>query len=216
MKTPKEYKLNLENGIVTANMLEDVIYSYNKRAKNYRDRARSYREKRQNNRYWYDMYGNEEQCEEKKEMFYDKKSDILLHSPKYLTTIHKISRLRRIRIEDTEDEYDHLLSEINAFRNRKSSIVVYENEYFDYDSKRYISFVDVYKKIYDYYLYYEFPRRSFHSPINKDEDGNVDLSLYKNLNIIELEKLTTYGKDVKDLLSLQFCDKVYQLLITKK
>ena len=40
MRTPKEYTDNLKNGIITTAMLNDCLYSMNKRAKNYRDAKR--------------------------------------------------------------------------------------------------------------------------------------------------------------------------------
>ena len=43
MRTPKIYIENLEKGIVTEKMLCDVLYSYNKRAKNWRDKKREYK-----------------------------------------------------------------------------------------------------------------------------------------------------------------------------
>lgn len=43
MKTPKEYVKYLTQGICNEQMLADVIYSYNKRAKNYRNKKRDYR-----------------------------------------------------------------------------------------------------------------------------------------------------------------------------
>ena len=46
MKTPKEYTQNLKNGIITAEMLSDCIFSCNKRAKNWRDKEA------QLHRYW--------------------------------------------------------------------------------------------------------------------------------------------------------------------
>lgn len=36
------WQTNLKNGIITKEMLEQALYSVNKRAKNYRDRAREY------------------------------------------------------------------------------------------------------------------------------------------------------------------------------
>lgn len=38
METPKEYKNLLSQGILDEQMIADVIYSYNKRAKNFRDK----------------------------------------------------------------------------------------------------------------------------------------------------------------------------------
>lgn len=216
MKTSKEYKENLANGIVTASMLEDVLYSYNKRAKNYRDKANIYRQRRRENRYWRDLYDNEGQCEEKKDILYGKKSDILLHCPEYLSAIHKVSRKHRTRIYETDEEYEDYTDDIIAYRKGKESVVINENEYFDYSNKEYVSFIDINKTVNEYYLYYEFPNRSFHSPLGDDEDEKIDLSMYKGLNIVEIDSLTTYGKKINNMLSLQFCDKVWNYLITNK
>jgi hypothetical protein len=43
MRTPKSYIDNLAKGIVTERMLCDVLFSYNKRAKNWRDKKRQYK-----------------------------------------------------------------------------------------------------------------------------------------------------------------------------
>ena len=43
METPRAWKKNLEDGILTLEMVEACLYSINKRAKNYRDLARNYR-----------------------------------------------------------------------------------------------------------------------------------------------------------------------------
>lgn len=56
MRTPKEYTANIKNGIITAPMLTDCLYSVNKRAKNWRDKEREYRYKRR------DTYNREEQA----------------------------------------------------------------------------------------------------------------------------------------------------------
>ena len=56
-----------------------------------------------------------------------------------------------------------------------------------------------------YYLFYDFDKFSFHSPINNPQD-------YQNLETITLTKLRTQGKEVTDLLSVQFADKIYDLI----
>lgn len=57
------------------------------------------------------------------------------------------------------------------------------------------------------HIAFEYPKHSFHNPIEKE-----DLEKYNNLNICVIEKLETYGEDINELLSLQFCDKVYNFL----
>ena len=51
MTTKNEHKKNLENGIITEEMLELVLYSLNKRAKNCRDQKNKYYKKGKNSRY---------------------------------------------------------------------------------------------------------------------------------------------------------------------
>ena len=55
MKTPKEYRDNLLNHIITKQMLVDCLYSVNKRAKNYRDKEREQRA-------YYDFRGTFDLC----------------------------------------------------------------------------------------------------------------------------------------------------------
>lgn len=205
MRTSKIYIDNLKNGVVTTSMLEDVLYSYNKRAKNWRDKEREYRN------LWYDRYDNETKAAERKEMLYDKKSDILSICSDYLICIHKLSRFRKIRIEDTEEEYYGYSEAIRRYKKGEKSDVVYMNSYFDRDLGDVVTFINIIVEVSEYYLYYEFPNYSFHSPISDKE-----LLKYQNLEIIELDDLTTYGKNIKDLLSLQFCDKVWKHLMTNK
>ena len=59
METPPKYKQYLNQGICDEQMLSDVIYSYNKRAKNHRDKSNEYRKCR------YDKYDNEGKSLEK-------------------------------------------------------------------------------------------------------------------------------------------------------
>jgi hypothetical protein len=198
MRTPKEYSENLKKGIITPSMLEDVLFSYNKRAKNYRNRARKYRENK---------YDSELQCEEKMDLLYSRKSDILSYCKNELKAIHKLTFEKRIRIEDDDPEYYEYESEIEKYERGESSKVVYMNSYFDYDIKDYVTFINIYVVKAEYYLYYEFPNHSFHHPIDEDE-----LAEYRNLEIITLDSLKTYGHDINDLLSLQFCDKVWDYM----
>ena len=207
MRTPKEYSENLKKGIISPSMLEAVLYSYNKRAKNWRDQEQKYRQIRRENRFWHDKYDYEAKAEEKKEMLYGKKSDVLSFCSDYLICIHKLSRTRIIRIEDTEEEYDDYSEAIRLYEKGEKSDVVYMNSYYDRDYDDYVTFINVIVEEPEYYLYYEFPNFSFHSPISEKE-----MLKYQNLEIIELDDLTTYGKNINDLLSLQFCDKVWNLL----
>lgn len=205
MKTPKNYVENLKNGIVTDEMLEDVLYSYNKRAKNYRDKEFNYRRN-----YFGDKYNNADKAKEMKELLYDKKSKILQHCTNHLAAVHCLTQYRRERIYDYDDDYSCYHTEIDLYRRGEQSSIMKEGSYFDEDDLCEVHFIDVRKKEMAYFLFYEFPNHSFHSPITKR-----NLVEYDNLEHIELDKLETEGKDINDLLSLQFCDKVLEF-ITKK
>lgn len=72
MRTPKKYIENLEHGIVTEQMLCDVLYSYNKRAKNWRDKKRQYKHSYATNSYiWFNNAMENEQ------KYYGYKTEIL-------------------------------------------------------------------------------------------------------------------------------------------
>lgn len=195
MKTPKLYINNLKNGNITDEMISDVLYSYSKRAKNCRDKLREYRNYRgYKSIYHFDNY---EKYENKMAEFYKKKNDILSLYNKNLICIHKQDKQDKIRIYDYEPEY----------KNLKQEDIIWENCYFDYDKNREIWFADILnlEKSYLYFYYYEFPNHSFHNPINEIPENN-------NIQIIEIDDLITEGEDINDLLSCQFCDKVYKFL----
>lgn len=207
MRTPKEYTENLKKGIVTLAMLDDVLFSYNKRAKNYRDKVQEYRAKARWNRYWYDKYDNEGKCEEKKQMLYDRKSDILSCCPSELKAVHKLVKKVKIRIEDNNPEYDKYSVEIEKFEQGKPSEVVYMNSYYDREIEEEVTFINIFVDKPEYYLYYEFPNHSFHHPIKEE-----DLARYKALSVVSLDSLITYGEDITELLPLPFCDKVWAFM----
>lgn len=65
MRTPKDFSENIKNGIITTEMLNECLYSVNKRAKNYRDAKRE----------CYGRYRDSNECKEKN--FYHKKEKLL-------------------------------------------------------------------------------------------------------------------------------------------
>lgn len=72
MRIPKKYIENLENGIITESMLCDVLYSFNKMAKNWRDKKREYKDSYAfNHPSWVNLAFKNEQ------MYYSYKTDIL-------------------------------------------------------------------------------------------------------------------------------------------
>ena len=157
MNTPKNFIYNLKNGFITKDTLGFVIYSINKRAKNYRDKEREYRDYYKRNFYAYDKFGNEDRNEEKKLDMYKKKQ--------------------------------YLLNFLIPIKIHKSEI-----------NNRYL-----------YFLYYELEDYKFHSPIEKDEFVDDEyLEKRYNLKVKEIESLFNSGKDIKEILSLDFCNKVIE------
>ena len=157
--------------------------------------------------FFYDKYGNEEKAEEKMRQLYKKKSDILSLCSNQLTAIHKIVHSRKIRIEDTEPEFDEYYKSIEKYKKGEKSDVVYMNSYYDRDCDDLITFINVIIDESEYYLYYEFDKHSFHSPIDEK-----DLSLYPCVELVELDELNTRGESINELLPLPFCDEVWRHL----
>ena len=62
-----------------------------------------------------------------------------------------------------------------------------------------------------YYLYYEIGGYTFHQPIEKSELEN-----FKDLDVDVLEDFETFGRDTTELLSVQFCKKVYEKFMDNK
>lgn len=77
MKTPALYVQNLNNHIITTDMLANCLYSSNKRAKNWRDKEREYRYKKLRDPHWCDKHDNEAKAKEKKEGYYKQKEIML-------------------------------------------------------------------------------------------------------------------------------------------
>ena len=99
--TTKEINRNLNNGIVTPEILGYAAYSVNKRAKNWRGKESEYRDIRRHNHYWYDKYDNERKAREKKEEYYDYKESICnLFKP---TKVHSLTQWRWDR--ELQEEY---------------------------------------------------------------------------------------------------------------
>lgn len=190
MKTPKAYQKMLACDQLTDELIGQVIYSINKRAKNYRDKAADYRHDR------FDRYNNFQQYQDKKVDCYQMKDDLLdLYLP---LAIHTSQYDKRRRIYDYESDYQS---------QRKNSI--YENRYWDHDELREVKFIDVLVSETVYYLYYEIGSYSFHRPLKKQE-----LATYSRLPLKLLEdNFKVHGEKIDKLLSLQFCKKVHDYLM---
>lgn len=185
----KEYSKNLKAGIVTEHMLAEAIYSYNKRAKNYRDKEADYRYTRRHNRYFYDRYDNEGKCCEKKEEYYRRK-DELLHYIKPIC-IHVVTRQGGKKIYSYQ----------KAFKNIEDEDVIRFGSYYDYERDEEVYFAVVPDPFEEYYLFYKLGDYSFHHPITDPKE-------YPDLNVNDIGNLETYGREITDLMSVQMADKI--------
>ena len=192
MKTPKEYTNLIKKNQITKDIIGQVLYSINKRAKNWRDTKREYKS------YRYDRYGNVEKAEEQEQKYYKMKSDILnLFDP---ILIHKELKEITYKVYDYEFEYDSV----------EADKIIRQGKYFDYEEDQEVYFYVVSGTKELYYLYYEIGEFSFHEPI---EEYLVEKY---NLEVKLLQDFETFGKDINDLLSTQFCKKVYDKLINNE
>lgn len=197
MRTKSEYQKNLKNKIITTSMLEDALFSVNKRAKNYRDAKRKC--------YYNQTYYNSN--ESKEQNFYDKKDKLL--KPLEPICIHKeFIGYETVRIKSNRSDFDELY-----FQHLMIGDIVHTNYYVEHDwdsfMENYVFFFD-YAKLncpkYNYYLYYVVGEHSFHIPISQAELGNYH---YK---IERINRLNTEGHTPDELMSVQFIDKIIALI----
>ncbi len=197
MITPKKFTDNINKNIITTTMLEAALFSVNKRAKNYRDKEREYR-------YSCGTYSekNRAEMESKKKIMY-KKKEMLLSVVKP-TCIHKeIIGYERVRVYEYESEYSK-----KHFYHYLHGTIVWQNCYYDWEQNVVVSFFDYIipeQPIYNYYLYYVVGTHTFHSPIKNPEN-------YQNLQVKEIGRLETLGMEITDLVSMQFVDKMLNIV----
>lgn len=201
----KSYTENLKRGVVTDEMVADVLYSFNKRAKNYRDRIRKIsQDAHYYGRRQYDER-NLQNCEEKMDTYYEKKDKILRHYPEKMVCIHRLTTQQTIRFYIDDEEYDEY---VNTDYVIDSGVREYYDEYLHvYCSDPWIK---IRREEHLYFVYYDFSSHSFHHPIEKR-----DLKHYHSLEVVDIDELVTKGEDIGILLSCQFCDKVYDFITQK-
>lgn len=213
MKTPTEYNKMIKEGYITKNVLGEVLFSINKRAKNWRDRKRQY-----SYSYYEKSYDDAVENEKK---YYEMKDDILsLFSPLCIHVDVKY-KTKRIRIYDTVgfDKYDDIREtkydgkDFYQLLESDEYEICHSGSFMDYFSYERVQFIDVVIDRYEdkrlYFKYYEVGDHTFHTPI-QEEDVSQDLE------VIELENFKTKGDDINNLLSTQFCKKVHELLMDNK
>lgn len=197
MKTSKEITSNIKKRIITKSMVDEALYSVNKRAKNHRDNERYYR------RCCYNKYRerNIEREKEEKEKMYGYK-EILLSILKP-SCIHKEPLYKKVRVNEDDRYFKKLWK-----KHKEDAIRVYRNNYYGDGSIEFFEYLEKDEIIgYHYYLFYEMPNHTYHSPINEEQ-----LLDYKDLEVKEIDRLVTAGDDIHGLMSVQAVRKIIALI----
>lgn len=195
MKPPKEYLKNLKHHTITEQMLSDCLFSINNRALNSRDSEYKY------THYVPDTYGNANKYRKKKLEYYSMKRVLLsLLEPSH---IQKGEVLQRKRIYDYEEGYGEIL---------KSGNYVNNSGFYNPDRKEHVEFVVQMIPETVYYLTYTVSNRTFRVPLEESE-----IKKYPDLEIVDVGRITpVYGDITADMLSVQFVDKIVQLIKGRK
>ena len=197
MKTSKEITSNIKKRIITKSMVDEALYSANKRAKNHRDNERYYRG------CCYNKYRerNIEREKEEKEKMYGYK-EILLNILKP-SCIHKEPLYKKVRVNEDDRYFKKLWK-----KHKEDAIRVYRNNYYGDGSIEFFEYLEKDEIIgYHYYLFYEMPNHTYHSPINEEQ-----LLDYKDLEVKEIDRLVTAGDDIHGLMSVQAVRKIIALI----
>lgn len=198
MKTSREITNNIKKGIITKSMLDSALFSVNKRAKNYRDKERIYRKARC---YRYQESHTEIACNSKNQMYAYKELFLSILNP---ICIHKEKGFKRTRVYSYEKDF-------SKRRKKHESEIVWTNSYYDYNSDTEVFFFDYLEPDFRYYLFYEMPSHTYHSPIEKE-----DIQNYPELKVEEIDELSTKGEEINDLMSLQTVKKIANLIESKR
>lgn len=218
MRTPKAWNDNLQKGIITEEMLDAALYSVNKRAKNCRDKKREYRGD------W--RYNNDEKYEAKEKEYYGQK-DRMLEVLRPICIHKEHLGFERVRHYDYETGFaDDLVrclcnglicwsnSFVNSGRRAYGWDEFDELEYGGYNEKRIYFFDELLldqPKI-QYYAYYIVGEHSYHHPLHMTEEEISSYATKNGLEIINIGRIETMGKDIHDLCSTTFVKKVLDLI----
>lgn len=211
MKTPILYQKQLKERFISKEMLSDVLFSLNKRAKNCRDKIKAYC-----NRYSPWMMANmrydcTEKYEEKKEEYYKKKEELL--SVLKPTCIHR--EIQFIDFDDFETDISCMLERDKYYlfydfgdRSFHSPIdidcIPFKNNKCRRDEIR-SALKNATRNAESIDKLVEDPQRT--------EKRHVISMRFPNLEIIELpDQIMTFGEDIGDLLSCQFVNKIIDLV----
>lgn len=195
MKPPKEYLKNLKNHTITEQMLADCLFSINNRALNSRDNEHKY------THYVPDPYGNANKYRKKKLEYYGMKKVLLsVLEPSY---IQKGEVLQRKRIYDYEEGFEDILKSGNYINN---------SGFYDPDRKEHVEFVVQMIPQTVCYLTYTVSNRTFCVPL-----AEAEIEKYPDLEIVDVGRITpVYGDITADMLSVQFVEKIVQLIKSRK
>lgn len=195
MKPPKEYLKNLKNHTITEKMLSDCLFSINNRALNSRDNEHKY------THYIPDPYGNANKYRKKKQEYYSMKKVLLsILEPSH---IQKGEVLQRKRTYDYEEGYEDILRSGNYVNN---------SGFYDPDRKEHVEFVVQMIPQTVYYLTYTVSNRTFRVPL-----AEAEIEKYPDLEIVDVGRITpVYGDITADMLSVQFVEKIVQLIKSRK
>lgn len=197
MKTSKEITSNIKKRIVTKSMVDEALYSANKRAKNHRDNERYYRGCCYNK---YRERNIEREKEEKKKMYGYKEILLSILKP---SCIHKEPLYKKVRVNEDDRYFKKLWK-----KHKEDAIRVYRNNYYGDGSIEFFEYLEKDEIIgYHYYLFYEMPNHTYHSPINEEQ-----LLDYKDLEVKEIDRLVTAGDDIHGLMSVQAVRKIIALI----
>ena len=208
MKTPKEWTKNLENGIITEEMLDAALYSVNKRAKNCRDQKREYRHR-------YDKYHNADRYKEKEAEYYGQKEKLL--SVLQPMCIHRETLgFEKIRHYDNQPGFSDTLARClsagaicwsNSFvRSGGYGYRWWDDDFYEYEENRTYFFDEelFQRPLIYYYLFYAVGTHSYHSPLQLNEAQILTYAKEQDLEIIDIDKLDTRGDDIIGLCSTSF------------
>lgn len=197
MKTSKEITSNIKKRIITKSMVDEALYSANKRAKNHRDYERYYRGCCYNK---YRERNIEREKEEKEKMYGYKEILLSILKP---SCIHKEPLYKKVRVNEDDKYFKKLWK-----KHKEDAIRVYRNNYYGDGSIEFFEYLEKDEIIgYHYYLFYEMPNHTYHSPINEEQ-----LLDYKDLEVKEIDRLVTAGDDIHGLMSVQAVRKIIALI----
>ena len=135
-----------------------------------------------------------------------------------LFSVNKRAKNCRDKIREYKSHryFEHKWDDIRVYENKRDNYYEMKNQLLSvltpiciHKVTHYDFYTDDIRSI-EYFLFYILGEYSFHSPIDEEEIKNY------NLEVIEIDDLNTHGKDINDLISNQFVQKVLTLINSKE